>query len=85
MNEQYNEEHYNGLEVMERWFSSDAWKHILKDADKGDRDSVELMEHVNDHLTNLIWHMNNNSNPVRVAYELGFFVTLCDDYEVDLS
>lgn len=80
----YNDEpeHIDGVEIMDRWFNSDQWQQVLQHADKGDTDSVELMQQVNDQLTSLIFHMKNHSGPTRVIYELRFFGELCDDFGV---
>lgn len=80
----YNDEpeYIEGVEVMDRWFSSDTWNQVTQEAEQGDTDSLDLMEAVNDHLTSLIFHMKNNSGPARVMYELRFFNALCDDFGV---
>ena len=70
-------------ELLERWFSSDVWEEICNDADAGDQDSVELMEHVSWHLTSLSFHLQNDSGPDRVSYEMKFFVQLCDEFGVE--
>ena len=80
----YNDEpeYTEGVEVMDRWFSSDTWTQVTQQAEQGDPDSLDLMETVNDHLTSLVFHMKNNSGPTRVMYELNFFNTLCADFGV---
>ena len=70
------------LEVMEKWFDSDAWEAIILDGDKGDTDSLELMEEVCTHLGSLTWHLQNNTSDDRIIYELSYFKRLCEDFEV---
>lgn len=69
-------------DVIDKWFSSDAWKEILHDANTGDQDSVDLMENVNDQLASLIFHLKNNSAESRLQYEIKFFQDLCNDFGV---
>lgn len=81
---QMNDDRIRGNEVLERWFSSDAWINICNDGKSDDPDSMELMEDVNDALQSIIWHVQNNSGESRVQYELGYFVKLCQDFDVSL-
>lgn len=69
-------------EVLDLWFSSDAWHDISKDAENGDPDSVELMEKVNEQLGNLIFHLQNESPFNKVIVELMFFEKLCKDFDI---
>ena len=46
-------------EILDRWFGSDAWEQIQSDGRSGCKDSLELMEQVNDQLGNLIFHLSN--------------------------
>lgn len=69
-------------EVLDLWFSSDAWKQISDDSEKGCKDSIELMERVNDQLGNLIFHLSNESNEQKILYEIKFFVDLCNDFDI---
>lgn len=75
-------EYDNEQQLIRRWFDSDQWSMVLQHADKGCEDSVELMEEVNDHLGSLIFHLQNESGPSRVQYELKYFDNLCDDFGV---
>ena len=61
------------LEAMDRWFSSDVWNNIVQHADNDCEDSLEVMDTVNEHLGNLVWHMKNESPKVRVDYEIKQF------------
>lgn len=69
-------------QILDRWFASDAWEEISADAFEGDKDSIELMEEVNEQLGSLIFHLENQTGPERLAYELEYFVKLCDDFGV---
>ena len=72
----------NAHDLLERWFSSDAWTSICNEED--DPDSIELMETISDHLASLIFHINNNSGQDRIDYELRYFVDLCNNFEIPL-
>ena len=71
-----------GEVVIDRWFTSDLWKEICRNADDGDEDSQELMEQVNMQLSSLIFHAANNSTVTRIEYELKYFIRLCDDFNI---
>lgn len=73
---------YEPEEILDLWFESEAWKQITKDGLDGCKDSIELMERVNDQLGNLIFHLTNESNAEKIVYELNFFVNLCNDFDV---
>lgn len=73
---------YQPDELLDLWFASDAWEQITVDAIDGCVDSMDLMERVNDQLASLIFHLNNESNSEKIAYELRFFAKLCDDFDV---
>ncbi len=75
---------YTALDIIDKWFSSDEWKGICKDANDGDEDSQELMEHVNELLGSLCFHLNNQSGPDRIRYEMRPFVDLCEDFDIPL-
>ena len=75
-------EDYEPEEILDLWFGSSAWKKILEEATDGCTDSIEMMELVNDQLANLIFHLSNNSNPEKIAYELSYFVSLCNDFDI---
>jgi hypothetical protein len=81
---QMNNDRIRGNEILEIWFSSDAWTGICNDGKSDDPDSMELMEDVNDALQSIIWHVQNNSGGDRIQYELGYFVRLCQDFDVPL-
>ena len=68
--------------MLDRWFSSMVWDQILVDANRGDQDSIELMEQVSDQMSSLVWHLHNKSSPERIGYEIDWFNKLCDDFEV---
>ena len=68
------------LEGMDRWFTSLAWNSICKDAAGGDDDSMRVMESVRSHLSNLIFHMDNDSSRSRIDYEIKLFDDLIKDY-----
>ena len=68
--------------VLDRWFQSDQWRDVLESAQTGCVDSLELIQEVNDHLTSIIFHMKNSTYKQRIMYELKYFETLCDDFEV---
>lgn len=70
------------VDLLDRWFGSDVWTDITQDADDGCADSLELMQEVSDQLCSLTFHLKNNSDDDRVAYELKYFERLCDDFEV---
>lgn len=67
---------------FQRWFASECWEQITKDADAGCIDSIDLMEEISDHLGSLTWHLNNQSEQARIDYEIAYFTQLCDDFEV---
>lgn len=66
---------------VERWFESESWQSVLDAGERGDHDSVELMEHVNDQLASLIFHIKNDSGESRINYETIFFKQLCEDFQ----
>lgn len=67
-------------EYVTRWFESESWQSILEAGERGDDDSMELMELVNDQLGSLIFHIKNDSGEGRINYELKFFKQLCEDF-----
>ena len=69
-------------QVLDRWFSSDAWEGISQDANSGCEDSLVLMELVYEQLGSLIFHLTNESGDKRIEYEIKFFVDLCNDFGV---
>ena len=69
-------------DAMDKWFSSDVWAQIVIDANGGCEDSLELMEQVNSQLSSLIFHLKNNPHSDRILYEMRYFSTLCDDFDV---
>ena len=73
---------YEPEELLDLWFGSDVWDQITTDAIDGCSDSMELMEHVNDQLANLIFHLQNESNTDKIQQELSFFAQLCSDFDV---
>lgn len=73
----------NPHELLDQWFASDAWKSIVQWADDGDEDSTELMERVNDQLASLIFHLENESDPQRIKYEINYFKKLMKDFDVE--
>ena len=77
-----NDDHITGESIIDAWFSSDAWKDIMRDAEQGDQDSEELVDKINDQLVSLIFHMQNGSSQDRLEYELKLFYQLCVDFDV---
>ena len=75
-------EYETGEEIIDRWFGSNAWKGICSEADRGDADSLELMEHISLQLSSLIFHADNRSDTSRIEYELRYFTKLCEDFDV---
>lgn len=75
-------EYEDGFDIIDKWFDSDIWNSIVTEASKDCPDSLELMQTVSDDLTNLIFHMQNNSGDDRVQYELKKFQKLIKDFEV---
>ena len=69
-------------EILDRWFTSEAWSTITTDADQGCPDSLQLMEQVNEQLNSVIFHLKNDSGADRLVYELRYFEDLCDDFDV---
>jgi hypothetical protein len=69
-------------DILDRWFSSDTWKQICCDSEQGCKDSIHLMEQINDQLTSLIFHLKNDSSSARVKYDINWFVELCEDFGV---
>lgn len=70
-------------ELLDLWFESYAWKTIIRDATEySDPDSIALMEQVNDQLASVIFHLQNESGPDRIHYELMYFQNLCNDFNV---
>ena len=69
------------ISVLDEWFGGHAWKSVLKDADAGDHDSLELMENVSALLTSLIFHLQNDSAKERVDYEINQFRKLIEEYK----
>ena len=69
-----------GIAILDRWFESEVWKDICSEADYGCDDSLQLMEDISEHLRNLVFHLENDSNRERVEYELKVFADLIRDY-----
>ena len=78
-----NEENIEAHEILEHWFQSLAWKQICLDADNDDQDSIQLMEDINEHLRNLLFHLSNKSGQKRIEYEMKYFQQLCFDFDVE--
>ena len=74
--------HGDNHDALDRWFESEQWREVMEGAQRGCIDSMELMEEVNEYLTSLVFHLRNGSSEHRIAYELRYFETLCDDFEV---
>jgi hypothetical protein len=75
-------EDFEPEDILDLWFESGAWKQITEDSVNGCKDSTTLMERINDQLGSLIFHLSNNSNPEKIAYELDYFVQLCTDFDI---
>jgi len=71
-------------EILDKWFDSEAWKKICTNASAfDDKDSIELMEEVNEQLRSVIFHLKNESGGDRLYYELMYFEKLCKEHNVD--
>ena len=77
-----DDDYTTGESIIDAWFSSDAWKTIMHDANQGDKDSEELVDRINEQLMSLIFHIQNGSNQNRLEYELKLFYQLCVDFDV---
>ena len=69
-------------DLLDKWFSSDAWVAILATGELGDLSSIKLMSEVSDQMCSLIFHLKNKSADDRVQYELKYFTDLCDHFGV---
>lgn len=69
-------------DLLDKWFSSDAWVGILATGELGDLSSIELMSEVSDQMCSLIFHLKNKSVDYRIQYELKYFTDLCDHFGV---
>lgn len=69
----------DNIRILDRWFSSDAYKEVINDACKGDKDSIALMDKIDVQLQTLHFHMNNDSHIARVDYEIRRFADLVSD------
>ena len=70
-------------DILDRWFESEAWKNICTNANAfDDKDSIVLMEEVNDQLGSVIFHLKNDSGGDRLFYELKYFEELCKEFNV---
>lgn len=54
---------------LDRFITSKLYADICFAADEGDKDSIEVMEDVANFLSNLIFHLENNSDMNRISYE----------------
>ena len=70
-----------GQELLDKWFSTQSWTMIQDEAEAGDKDSMLLVDEINEHLLSLIFHLENNSGQERVQYELNYFVELYKAFE----
>jgi hypothetical protein len=61
------------ISSIEKWFESDIWESITTYADQDCEDSIQVLNHVNDLLYNLIWHISCNSSYERIVYEIKQF------------
>ena len=55
---------------FDRFIKSKLYRKICDDADAGDKDSLEVMEQIADMLSNVCWHLDNESDNGRVDYEI---------------
>lgn len=69
------------IEVLDEWFNSSAWKSICEHADRGDRDSLDLMEDINSLLGSLVFHLQNDARGQRVDYEINQFRKIIEDFK----
>jgi len=78
MNNENNHDHLYGdfsanenhLEFLDKWVSTDTFSKICEEADGGDEDSIELISELNERISSLMFHIENESGEQRVAYEL---------------
>ena len=69
--EQFNNDGYNDeLGVLDRFITSRLYGEICNSADRGDEDSLAVMQEIADRLGSLILHINNKTGPARVSYEI---------------
>lgn len=69
------------LTAVNNWFESDAWNNICMHGEKGDADSLQVMEQVHTMLSSLIFHMKQDNNHTRVQYEIDQFNRLTQEYK----
>lgn len=77
----YNDKNYY-TGVLDTWFNSEEWASVCEHGEKGDEDSLELMERVSDQLASLTFHLNNGSGDTRIEYEINYFKQLCKDFNI---
>ena len=69
------------IKILDEWFQGDVWKNVVVWAERGDHDSLELMESVNILLGSLVFHLQNESPESRINYEIDQFRQLIDTYK----
>jgi hypothetical protein len=69
-------------DLLDKWFSSDAWATILTTGELGDMSSINLMSEVSDQMCSLVFHLRNKSPDYRIQYELKYFTDLCELFGV---
>ena len=68
------------VDFLDQFISSDIYKTICNDADRGDQDSVELIDQVTIHLDSIMWHIAHGSDQDRVDYDLKRFRDFVADF-----
>lgn len=68
------------VEFLDQFIESDVYKTICKDADRGDADSVELIDEIALHLDSIMWHIERGTEKARVDYDLHSFRNFVADF-----
>lgn len=89
MEQQFNFQHLFGqwsdqrIKTIDNWFDSVYWRGICERADQGCKICIDMMQHVQNMLDSLIFHLSNESGDDRVQYELNQFTELLRAFEND--
>jgi hypothetical protein len=68
---QFNDNGYNDeLGVLDQFLTSKLYDDICTSADRGDEDSIAVMQEIADRLGSLIFHITNNTGASRISYEI---------------
>ena len=60
----------NDFAEFDRFVNSKLYRTICDDADRGDEDSIQVMQQIADVLGNVVWHLEHNSPRSRIEYEI---------------